>query len=188
MSTEPTTARPPEPDPAPSAGTTAATTNASLPFEPTGVTWTAVSPRLAAARLTTIALVFGPLVLVLAALALATGASWLWVPTGVVVLLALWGAVLVPRQVRAMAYAERADDLLVRRGILFRSLVVVPYGRMQYVDVSAGPFARRFGIASVQLHTASPATTASIDGLPPAEAARLRDRLASRGEARLAGL
>ncbi|WP_146806881.1 PH domain-containing protein [Cellulomonas persica] len=159
-----------------------------MPFEPAGVTWTAVSPRLAAARLTTIALVFGPLVLVLAALALATGASWLWVPTGVVVLLALWGAVLVPRQVRAMAYAERADDLLVRRGILFRSLVVVPYGRMQYVDVSAGPFARRFGIASVQLHTASPATTASIDGLPPAEAARLRDRLASRGEARLAGL
>ena len=55
-----------------------------------------------------------------------------------------------------MAYAERADDLLIRTGIMFRSLVVVPYGRMQYVDVNAGPLARRFGIASVQLHTASP--------------------------------
>ena len=32
------------------------------------------------------------------------------------------------------------------------------------------------------------AGTATIDGLPPQEAARLRDRLASRGEARLAGL
>jgi uncharacterized protein len=40
----------------------------------------------------------------------------------------------------------------------------------------------------VQLHTASPQTTATIEGLRPDEAARLRDRLASRGEARLAGL
>jgi len=178
-----------EPTPAPSqAPDAAAPTSASLPFEPHGVTWTPVSPRLASARLTSIALVLGPVVLLLVGLALATKAVWLWIPAGVVALLALWGALLVPRQVRAMAYAERDDDLLIRRGIMFRSLVVVPYGRMQYVDVSAGPFARRFRIASVQLHTASPVTSASIDGLPPAEAARLRDRLASRGEARLAGL
>jgi len=160
---------------------------ASLPFEPADVTWTPVSSRLASARLTAVALWFGPLVVVCALLAL-VATVWLWIPAGVLAVVAAWIALLVPRQVRAIAYAERADDLLVRRGILFRQLVVVPYGRMQYVDVSAGPFARRFGIASVQLHTASPATTASIDGLPPAEAARLRDRLASRGEGRLAGL
>ncbi len=185
MTTEPSSP-PAAPDPA--TGVLGDATSTSLPFEPQGVTWTPVSPRLAAARLTTIGVVLGPIVLVLAVLATVTGASWLWVPAGVVALVGLWGAVLVPRQVRALGYAERADDLLVRRGILFRSLVVVPYGRMQYVDVNAGPFARRFGIASVQLHTASPATIASIDGLPPQEAARLRDRLASRGEARLAGL
>jgi len=161
--------------------------SASLPFEPADVTWTPVSTSLAAARLTAVALWFGPLVVILVVLALLT-TVWLWIPAGVVALVAAWVALLVPRQVRAIAYAERADDLLVRRGIMFRQLVVVPYGRMQYVDVSAGPFARRFGIASVQLHTASPATSASIDGLPPAEAARLRDRLASRGEGRLAGL
>ena len=78
--------------------------------------------------------------------------------------------------------------VLIRKGVMFRSLVVVPYGRMQYVDVTAGPLARIFKIASVQLHTAAMGTDASIDGLTPAEAARLRDRLASRGEARLAGL
>ena len=59
---------------------------------------------------------------------------------------------------------------------------------MQYVDVQAGPVDRRFGIAKVQLHTASPGTDAQIPGLSPEEAARLRDRLARRGEARLAGL
>jgi uncharacterized protein len=157
------------------------------PFTPTDVAWTPVSTRLIRARFTVAACVLGPLLVALALLAVFT-APWAWVFPGVVVLLGAWVAWLVPRQVRAMAYAERADDLLVRRGIMFRRLVVVPYGRMQYVDVNAGPLARRFGIASVQLHTATPATTAEIDGLPPQEAARLRDRLASRGEARLAGL
>jgi membrane protein YdbS with pleckstrin-like domain len=137
------------------------------PFEPAGVDWTPVSPRLASARLV---------------VALA------WPSAALVAVLVVWVLWLVPRQVRAMGYAERADDLLLRRGILFRSMVVVPYGRMQYVDVTAGPLARKLGIASVQLHTASPGTDASIDGLPTAEAARLRDQLASRGEARLAGL
>ena len=94
----------------------------------------------------------------------------------------------MPRQVRAIGYAERDDDLLIRKGVMFRSMVVVPYGRMQYVDVEAGPLDRRLGLSKVQLHTASVGTDAQIPGLPPDEAARLRDRLASRGEARLAGL
>src|SRR5919204_556339 len=45
----------------------------------------------------------------------------------------------VRRRVRAWAYCERADDLLVRRGVLFSRLSVIPYGRMQFVDVRAGP-------------------------------------------------
>jgi membrane protein YdbS with pleckstrin-like domain len=77
---------------------------------------------------------------------------------------------------------------MIKRGVLFRALTVVPYGRMQYVDVNAGPLDRLFRVATVQLHTASAATDATIPGLVPAEAARLRDRLTARGRARLAGL
>jgi uncharacterized protein len=104
------------------------------------------------------------------------------------VLVAALVAQLIDRQWRAIGYAEREDDLLVKRGLMFRQLVVVPYGRMQFVDVNAGPLDRRFGIATVQLHTASAATDASIPGLPPEEAARLRDRLAALGLTRTAGL
>ncbi|RMI03742.1 PH domain-containing protein [Cellulomonas triticagri] len=160
----------------------------SEPFEPEGVAWTPVSPRLATARLVVNAIWLGVPLLGLVVAAALSGLVGLWIGAGGVAVLLAWVAWLVPRQVRAMGYAERADDLLLRKGILFRSMVVVPYGRMQYVDVSAGPLARQLGIASVQLHTASPGTDASIDGLPAAEAARLRDQLASRGEARLAGL
>jgi len=163
-------------------------TSPSEPFAPADVTWTAVSPRLAAARLTSAAFVLVPLLIVLVVVAVAVGGPWLWLPVAVVLVVGVSIAVVTRRQVRAMGYAERADDLLIRRGIMFKQMVVVPYGRMQYIDVTAGPLSRKFGIASVQLHTAAAATSATIHGLPPQEAARLRERLASRGEARLAGL
>lgn len=92
------------------------------------------------------------------------------------------------RQWSAWGYAEREADLLVRRGILVRRLSVVPYGRMQFVDVTAGPVDRRLGLATVHLHTAAAASDARIPGLPVAEAGRLRDRLATLCEARAAGL
>jgi len=89
---------------------------------------------------------------------------------------------------RAWGYLEREDDLLVRRGCMVRRLSVVPYGRMQFIDVTAGPFERRFGLATVRMHTAAAASDARIPGLDAVEAARLRDQLARLGEARAAGL
>ncbi len=94
----------------------------------------------------------------------------------------------VGRRYRSWGYAEREDDLLLRRGVLFARLSVVPYGRMQFIDVTAGPLERSFGLASVKLHTAAAATDARIPGLEREEAARLRDRLAELGEAQAAGL
>ncbi len=99
-----------------------------------------------------------------------------------------WGWWLVGRNWASWRFAEREDDLLLTRGYWWRRQLVVPYGRMQAVDVKAGPLDRAFGIASVQLHTASLFSDARIPGLLPAEAARLRDALAERGEARQAGL
>ncbi|MBF5081829.1 PH domain-containing protein [Quadrisphaera sp. INWT6] len=158
------------------------------PFDLPDVRWTPVSGRLVTAR----RIVSGVGVLVLGVLGagaavLLPSAWWLLGAAAWVALLA-WQLWLAGRQVRAIGYAEREDDLLVRRGILFRSLSVVPYGRMQYVDVSAGPLERWLGIATVQLHTASASTDATIPGLVPEEASRLRDRLSRRGESRLAGL
>ncbi|MFF3019831.1 PH domain-containing protein [Streptomyces sp. NPDC057939] len=108
------------------------------------------------------------------------GALWLGVLA--------WGWVMLGRNWRSWRYAERADDLLISRGVLWREQTVVPYGRMQLVEVTSGPLERRFGLSSVQLHTAAAATDAKIPGLVPAEAERLRDRLTELGEARSAGL
>jgi membrane protein YdbS with pleckstrin-like domain len=94
----------------------------------------------------------------------------------------------VGRRYGSWGYAEREDDLLVRRGVMFARLSVVPYGRMQFIDVTAGPLERVFGLATVRLHTAAAATDARIPGLEREEAGRLRDRLAELGEAQAAGL
>lgn len=157
------------------------------PFSPREVIFQPVSTGLATARLVSAALWLAPPLIAAVVIAVLV-TPWLWLPAGMLGIIVAWLGWLVPRQVRAMGYAERDEDFLIRKGILFRQLEVVPYGRMQYVDVKAGPLMRRCGIASVQLHTASAATDATVPGLPPQEAARLRDRLTERGEARLEGL
>jgi membrane protein YdbS with pleckstrin-like domain len=100
-------------------------------------------------------------------------------------LAALWFA---RNRFRSWVYQERDEDLIVERGVLIHRLSVVPYGRMQFVDVSAGPIDRVFRLATVKLHTAAAASDARIPGLERDEAARLRDRLAGLGEAKAAGL
>ncbi|SCE64728.1 hypothetical protein GA0070216_101120 [Micromonospora matsumotoense] len=135
------------------------------------------------------------LALGLAVLLVGLAVGWAWhghwlfgVGCAVVLLGGGWRAWTIVRAVHAWGYAERADDLLVRHGLLVRRLSIVPYSRMQFVDVSAGPLERAFDLATVQLHTAAAATDARVPGLRPAEASRLRDRLTALGEDRAEGL
>jgi membrane protein YdbS with pleckstrin-like domain len=132
-------------------------------------------PTLVVALVLFVALIFASVVaaIVAAGVTLAVGALLLW---------------FVTRRVRAWGYAERADDLLVRRGVMFSRLSVIPYGRMQFIDVTAGPIERLFGLATVQMHTAAAASDARVPGLDRDAAAAVRDRLAELGEAQAAGL
>ncbi|MBT2515761.1 PH domain-containing protein [Arthrobacter sp. ISL-30] len=165
-------------------------------IDPPGIEWRRVSPKYVTVRLVewalgnllTVGVLSVPLILVQLG-------WWRWPPLWLAIsvpaamlVLALWRLVLIPRQVRAIGYAERDDDLLIRRGIFFQRTMVVPYGRMQYVDVSVGPVERGLGLCTLKLHTASAGTNAQLPGLPAAEGARLREQLSARGEARLAGL
>ena len=160
-----------------------------MPEEQEGqLEWHRPSPRLVTLRRVQVAVVAVPLA-VLVAVLLAFGSVWGAVlGAGVVLALGVVAEWIARRRVRAWRYAEREDDLLVQRGLLFSRLSVVPYGRMQFIDVTAGPFERSFGLATVRMHTAAAASDARIPGLSSTEAARLRDRLAELGEAQAAGL
>lgn len=158
-------------------------------FAQPGESWVGVSVRLRAMRRMVVlaaAFVLGVVMVVVF-----SAAGWIGAAVGAAVgigLLAAGAFNAVGRNYASWGYAERAEDLLVTHGVLLRRLVVVPYGRMQLVDVTAGPIERKFGIATLRLHTAAAGTDARIHGLTPAEATRLRDRLAALGEAQSAGL
>ena len=159
-------------------------------FAPPDYEWKRLSPNFRSLRrLTT--LIFIPLVFTVPALIVGfVSGRWLisviiWAVAALLVGIRLG---LIERTYRSWGYVEREDDLYVTHGVLFRSLVAVPYGRMQLVEVESGPLERSFGLATVTLKTASPETNAAIPGLAPDEAARLRDRLTELGEAQASGL
>jgi hypothetical protein len=146
--------------------------------------WRRVSPRLTLVRRAGVGATAALLVVVAGGLVLFRS---LPVPALVALLVAVavgsaWAWWLVGRSVRRWGYAELERELYITRGAMVRRLVAVPYARMQFVDVHAGPADQLAGIATVRLHTASPGTSAVIPGLPADEAARLRDRLTSRSE------
>jgi membrane protein YdbS with pleckstrin-like domain len=74
---------------------------------------------------------------------------------GAVLLIAIALIIRLPaRRYLARGYQLGADRLRVVRGVLWRYDTVVPFGRVQHIDVNQGPLERMFGIATLTLHTA----------------------------------
>lgn len=159
-------------------------------YEPDGpqAAWLRPSPLLLRARRIEVGVVILPLALVGGLAGAAASAAIGAVVAAGVLLAGLAAERFLARRVASWGYTERKDDLMVRRGVLIQRLSVIPYGRMQFIDVTAGPLERTLGIATVRMHTAAAATDARIPGLERAAAATLRDQLAALGEAHAAGL
>jgi len=157
------------------------------PGEPE-VSWLRPSPLLLRARRIEVAVVTGPGAIIggLAGQVVSTAVGI--AIAAAVVLCGLLAERFLARRVASWGYAERIDDLMVRRGVLIRRLSVIPYGRMQFIDVTAGPLERALGLATLRMHTAAAASDARIPGLESGAAAALRDQLAALGEAQAAGL
>ncbi|WP_246002233.1 PH domain-containing protein [Allorhizocola rhizosphaerae] len=155
---------------------------------PQTVQWRPVSPKMITVELVERAIWTVILLAITGTLWLIFSSAWVLVAGGALIVGTVGGTYFSIQAIRSYGYAERERDLLVRHGRLIRRLSIVPYGRMQFVDVTAGPLERAFGLATVRLHTAAAASDATIPGLEPDEATRLRDRLAALGEDRGEGL
>ncbi|WP_232524327.1 PH domain-containing protein [Nocardiopsis gilva] len=89
---------------------------------------------------------------------------------------------------RSWGYAEGRTDFYLTYGVVVRQLVVVPYGRMQVVDVTSNLLEQALGIATLQVRTAATTADTRIPGIRLADAVELRDRLAARSETFSTGL
>ncbi len=98
---------------------------------------------------------------------------------GPVLLIALALIIRVPAtRYNARGYQISADRLRVVRGLLFRSDTVVPFGRVQHIDVDQGPLDRFFGIATLTLHTAgNHNASVSLPGLGEDLAREMREEI-----------
>jgi len=73
---------------------------------------------------------------------------------------------------RRNGFASSGDLVLLRRGAVWRELVVVPLPRLQSVELRQGPLLRRLRLASVRLHTVSGPVDGHLGALDPADATR----------------
>ena len=107
-------------------------------------------------------------------------------PTGVFIVPVVLAAALVIARAPLRRYAARGyvmgdDRLRVVRGVLFRSDTVVPFGRVQHIDVDQGPLERAYGLATLTLHTAgNHNASVSLPGLADADARAMRETIRAR--------
>lgn len=120
--------------------------------------------------------------------AVLTGWWWLALPAPLFLLIVLQGLLLTPRRVRAIGYRVGEDDLTVAGGIMFRTVQTVPFGRVQSVKIDEGPIARRYGLTTLTVSTATDGDGVTLSGLPREEAEQLRALLAARGIELMAAL
>jgi membrane protein YdbS with pleckstrin-like domain len=101
---------------------------------------------------------------------------------GTALALGLGATLILPRRrYRRWGYREGADELEIRRGTLIRVRTIVPFPRVQHIDVTQGPIQRLFGLATLILHTAGTHGAAvPLPGLAMADAEAMRDRIRGR--------
>jgi membrane protein YdbS with pleckstrin-like domain len=92
-------------------------------------------------------------------------------------------SVLTLKQFREKAYALREQDIAYRSGLVFRKTVLLPFNRVQHMEVTSGPLQRKFGLASLKFFTAGGSSVdLKIAGLETAEAERLRSFILSKSQ------
>jgi len=100
-----------------------------------------------------------------------------FVPGIAAVLLALLAVAIVPqRTYRRLRYRLTERMLQSVHGWMFHTDTIVPFVRVQHLDVRRGPLDKLFGTASLVVHTAGTHNSiVTIDGLDPDRAEEIRD-------------
>jgi membrane protein YdbS with pleckstrin-like domain len=98
------------------------------------------------------------------------------IPVLVIAALYVWR--IPSRRYARWGYDVGPDRLRISRGYLFHSDTIIPFGRIQHIDVDQGPVQRRYDLATLSVHTAgSHNDTVSLPGLLHADALALRETI-----------
>lgn len=92
-----------------------------------------------------------------------------------------------PTSWRRVGLAVAGGVVLLRRGWLLRSLVLVPLARMQSVAIARGPVRRGLGLASLRIHTVAGPITPEVPALDRADADAAFEAISAEAVARAIG-
>lgn len=74
-----------------------------------------------------------------------------------------------------MGFALRDKDILYKEGFLFKSVMAVPFNRIQHCQINQGPIDRLFNLSSITIYTAGGSTgDLEISGLLPENAQKIK--------------
>jgi uncharacterized protein len=77
---------------------------------------------------------------------------------------------------KVKGYAVRERDVLYKTGLIFRTIHISPFNRIQHCTVTAGPLDRKYGLATLVLYTAGAnASDLHIPGLKETHAHTLKE-------------
>lgn len=95
-----------------------------------------------------------------------------WIAAGIVTL------TFPSRRAQRWGYRMGERELRVARGWLFRTDTIVPFVRVQHIDVGQGPIERWFGLSHLIVHTSGTHnSTVTLPGLPSDQAAAMRETI-----------
>ena len=94
------------------------------------------------------------------------------------IILVLW-VVLRPFRIQSrIGYIMAADHIRITRGNLWRTDTIMPFSRVQHIDIDAGPLERLFGLSALIMHSAGTHnSTVRLPGLPRADAEAMREHI-----------
>ena len=79
---------------------------------------------------------------------------------------------------RHLHYRVDPDGLRIQRGVFWRKTIWIPITRVQHTDVSQGPLQRKYGLATLTVHTAgTEGASIPLPGLEHGVATRLSEHL-----------
>lgn len=102
----------------------------------------------------------------------------LWGLVGLLAIGAAWAGANL--RYTGWAFEIRMNELRIRRGVVVRTTSVIPFGRIQHVDMRQNVLERWLGLARILIYTAGVyGAETVVPGLALADAEALRDQLAA---------
>jgi len=99
----------------------------------------------------------------------------------ILILMFVWYFAMSRRVFNARSYAVRQKDILYTSGLIFRSTTIIPFNRIQHIEIVSGPIDRMFHLASLKIFTAGGTQSdLSISGLLNSDASKIKSFIISK--------